>query len=407
MSRHLFIALVSILAIQSFAPAQAQAQVSSPYVNVLCLWNPGVSDYEIHVYRQPGQTLVHTITDPAITAQACTSDPGDLLNWVKHDLIDPSNGTWDGLNDMLHTQSDVFCPGPDFPTVISSLMASMSYHTQSGAPQAGLVVNYICPTTGGGTGGGTPSTPDISYSSETCDGGQTQASAWFDEATAIQMVNQGPSTSLRNHDTWQISLAGVAPPAASSAQIPSTSTHCSPEAVDAAQAYIQTNVGALNPADFGVDAWSCAEEDLVVAITQCTDHGTHSTYGYRVDCCPEPPSVTTTNFQTVHACLDGTTQSPMMTLANATLFMSGPTPVYNDPNTVCQNAEADALAWFDANLPSGTPPCYAGWGAAAGGDYVAGSYNFRWCTVTPASAQCGGHFRVSWSQEYQCTKLIP
>lgn len=401
MTRHILVALIAILFVQNFSPTTAHAQVSTPYMNVLCAWHPFIAgNYEILVYEQPGQTLIHTITDPAITSQACTFDEHDLLQWVQNDLT--SNGTLFGTNDQFDTQIDAFCPGPDVPS-INSLMANMTFHPRHGAPQAGLVLNYKCPVTGGGGGGGTPAVPDVTYTANTCGEPSTQVTVWFDEVAAVSMLELNNTITIQNHDAWQTSLIGVAAPAPINSFIPSSATHCDQELVDVAQAYVQDHISALNPADFGIDAWSCPTDDLVVAITQCTDHGTHSTYGYQIDCCPPAaPTIVTTNFTTMNACLFTNPQMPSMTLAQPTQFLSPAAPSYNDPNTVCQDAEADALAWFDDNLPTGTPPCFMGWGAAAGGTYVTGSFNFRWCTVTPGQNGCD--FNVSWSQEYQCMR---
>lgn len=402
MSRHIVVALVSIFFIQSIASTQAYAQVSNPYVNVLCAWNPSVGTYEIHGYRQPGQTLHFTITDPLITTQACTSDASDLLYWVQNDL--DSNGTWHGANDLLNTTSDVFCPGPDFPTVIGSMMASMSYHTQSGAPQAGLVVNYRCPVQSGGGGGSTPSIPDFTYTADTCNTPSPQALASFDGPTAVHMTHIGPSTN--NNDTWQVGLAGVSVPTSTSVDIPSYASHCDQEALDAAHAYVEGNLTNLNPADFGVDIWSCSTDDLVVSITQCTDHGTHSTYGYELDCCESnvPPDASWVG--TFHgACMSEPNMFPTpLTLENFTYLLSPTTPVYSDPLTVCQQAETDALTWFDSNIPLGNP-CFQFLGAPVGTNYVSGTYHFDSCSVMSSASiniNCPSGLYVRWRQEFAC-----
>lgn len=396
------ILLTGALALLCMAPAAASAQVSSPYVNVLCVVNPLTGDYTMQVYRQPGSNLVHTITDPAITTVACTNDAQDLLNWVHNDLV--NNGTWNGNNDQLEQGMDIFCPGPDDPTTIASLMANMSTNTQSGHPQAGLVINYFCPTTTGGGGGTPPVTAE--YTAELCEDGHSLASSWVSDPNAINMVNVGPSATA-GFDTWELALFGNASVPGVQTDLPSSVNHCSQDAADAAQAYLQANVGLLNPHDFGVDAWQCPVDDLVISVTHCDIGSGFANYGYRVDCCPPqiPPNAVFSS-NTMSTCIypEGHPNANIsVSLAFPTYFMSPMTPIYNDPNTVCVDLEADALAWFDANLPSGSPPCSGNWGAAAGGDYVSGTFSFANCGVTPNAQQCGkGGFQVRWRQQFAC-----
>ena len=401
MKRFLFTGALALLCL---APATTSAQVTSSYVNVLCVVDPFTSDYTVEIYRQPGSVFVGSITNTQLTNSICTHDEQDLFNWAVNDLT--TSGTMNGNDDTLGPVSDVFCPGPDNPTTIAQVMASMSFNTQTGDPQAGLVIDYYCPTSGGG-GGGTPTTPTATYDAEICEDGHVLASAAVDGPNSINMVNVGPS-STQGFDTWEFSLLNNNSVPGAQSDLPSTVNHCDMGAADAAQDYLQANVGSLNPHDFGVDAWQCPLDELVVSVTSCAAGNGFATYGYRVDCCPPqiPPNavVAGNNFSICLYPEGSAAANQSVSLRNPTYSMGPLAPIYNDPNTVCADMEADALAWFDANLPSGTPPCSNNWGAAAGGNYVPGTFSFVSCSVVVDQQQCRGDaLVVRWRQEFACT----
>lgn len=403
MTMYRFNLLLCALVFGSFAaPDEAHAQVSGPYTNVLCVWNSGTSAYQVHVVEMPAN--VTTITQDF--TGACSNDANDLLQAVKADLV--QNTTWAGLNDQLGSHHDLFCPGPDHPTLITQLMASMSYH-QSGKPQAGLVINHSCPSqTGGGTGGGTSVTPDQTYAYNMCAEGWSLVSVPHDDPFAVKMTTIGPSRASALDNTWAIELDGVRS-VLSLVDLGNHVDHCDAAAASAAQDYMQANVGSLDPQDFGWDAWQCPEEDLVVTVTECKDNGTDSTYGYTVDCCPPVVPADAVWGGTSHgACVATPDDVPFhygpLSLSSFTNQLAPATYTYTDPLTVCQQAEQDALQWFDANLPQGNPPCFQTFGAPIGSNYVPGTYHFTSCTVSPSQPgqNCGSGFYVQWRQEYAC-----
>jgi len=397
--------LLSVLALSVLAvPGIATAQVSSPYVNVHCVWVPAGSTpghYQANVYRHPSPGLVAVITDPVFVSNACTGVPSDLLDEVLDDL--QNNGTFNGQADQLVSGSDVFCPGPDNPTVITSMSASLSTPSPYGPDQTSLVISYTCP--GATTPGATPYTPTATYNEPICDGGEVQAAASSIDPMAVQMTRIGPSQWLWGADSWRVELAGSMALAPSNMDMLSSHGHCDPGSANTAALYLQNNIASLDPHDFGVDAWACPVDELRASVTSCTDHGTHATYGYRVDCCP-PPTTTAWAINGFGACLypDGHALAyGSVDLAYATSFLGPAHPTYNDPLTVCADMEADAQTWFDTNVPTGNPPCTPSAQAAAGGTYVPGTFHFTTCTVTPDTAQCGpGGFQVDWQHQLQC-----
>lgn len=379
-------------------PEEAQAQVSGPYTNVLCVWNGGTNAYQVHIVEMPAN--ITTITQD-FTGD-CTNNANDLFQAVKADLA--QNTTWAGFNDQLGSQQDVFCPGPDNPIMFTQLMASMSYH-QSGQPQAGLVIDQLCPSnTGGGGTGGTSVAPDQTYAYEQCEEGSALISVAHDDPFAVRMTDTGPSSTSVIHNTWLVELnaaMSIATPVDLGTQI----GHCDAAAADAAQDYMQANVGSLNPQDFGWDDWQCPEDDLVVTVTECKDNGADATYGYTVDCCPPPTPVGTTASMSHSACLypASTPLFPSIGLWFSTYQPSTVLPHYHDPATVCQAMEADTRAWFDINVPStalNSLFCNMNWGANQGGTYVPGTLRFSSCTVIPGN--CYGGDEVRFWMEYAC-----
>ncbi len=399
MTMYRFNLLVCALVFGAFtaAPEDAHAQVSGPYTNVVCEWNTGTSAYQVRIVGMPANNAV--VTQDFVND--CTGDPNDLFQAVLADLN--QNSTFAGQNDQLGSQQDWFCPGPDNPSLIGNILTSMTY-SHTGHPQAGVIIDHTCPGQTGGGGGGTGGPPDHTYTHEVCEDGWPMTSVAHDEDSAVKMTNTGSSSSSTMNNTWNIELDGVRS-MLTQVDLGSHIDHCDAAAVSAAQDYIQANVGSIDLQSDG----QCPEEDLVVTITQCTDNGTDSTYGYAVDCCPPViPADAVWGGTSNGACVASPDDIPFhygpLSLSSFTNQLAPATSTYTDPLTVCQQAEQDARLWFDTNQPTGNPPCFQTFGAPVGSSYVPGTYYFSSCSVSPSQPgqNCASGFYVNWRQEYAC-----
>ena len=383
----------------SLAPVQtAQAQVSANDVNVLCVWEPVYGDYAVMVYRQPGNTLVHTLPagDPK-AQQMCTNFPGDLTNWIWNDLL--TNGTavivangsgYGGANDQFDTANDVFCPDPIVgppipinPRVIGSVLESTAPPNKGVPEQTSAVVNYECPRAA--VVHTPPPAPTTTYTAYTCDDGFISASAAYYDNNAITLTQTGPA--------WQASASSVP---IQPITVPSGLNHCDAGVASVAESFLQDNVGLLNPHDFGVDIWNCRTEDLVVTVDTCDVQGNVSTYGYQLSCCDPCAS----GEAYLHLDFTSGVDSSGMALGLGTWDNSNGVPTWiptmdadvralvADRTTLDDNAfvAADFAAADAGTLAVGTPAPQAGT-AQSTTPYVVNLASYNPCTVPNVQAR--------------------
>lgn len=396
----------------TLAPAVSHAQVAFNYMNYYCLWDPSIHDYSITVHRFPGQTLVHTITDPAITSAACTADPTDLMTWIQHDLHNNGtwsislwpNGSWGQSNDQIDTQMDVFCPDVttvDYPTSLGSMYGTVYAPSYPGGnDQTSVNLNYACPDTPQNQGSGGGSTPvTATYAVTPCADGKVIGAILPDDSASIQQINLGSSTP--GLDDWQMNIQDQSGPYQWFSS-PAGTPHCDPSLMSQATAYLQGNLASVAAAAANVDATlSCDPGNTMeLYIDSCEERGDDSVYGYQVACCPET--------HVTHGMSTGTNcHSLCLPVAvNSVTHFYGPTsPVYTNPATACNDLITDTTAWMDSSGPGGpTQPwiCGPNWGVAQGGFYVPGSLNMTCNVVQASDPTCSGNARVDVCLTYQC-----
>lgn len=402
--------LVSIVCFACFAfltlvSTVSSAQVAHNYLNISCVWDPSARSYSILVDRFPGRQRVHRITDPSITSIACTSDPVDLMQWIQNDL--QHNGTWAvysgnyGItNDQLDTAFDVFCPdtfAPEDPTSIGSMMGTVyppSY--PGGRDQAGVVLNYTCPSTTYPPGSSPAVHVTASYATNTCANAQPAGFVSADDPMAVQMLNLGSNGN--GDDDWITRYRNQSGPT-SNYTFPSGTPHCDPALALLAGNYVQTQMNATSRKCRG-------GQTLQVAVDACVERGDDSFYGYQMNCCP---AVTTHGSSTGMNCHSLCLPVSVNTVTHG----YGPTgPTYQDPATACGDLAADTRTWMDLTIPGGpTQPwiCGPNWGIAQGGYYSSGSLNMT-CSVSSTSdmtcADVNGNpgSRIDVCLEYTCKR---
>jgi|GEM_PF-1485382 len=395
------------------APA-ADAQVTTNHLNVLCVWNPLQNDYEIKVYRNPGQVLTQTITDPSETGPACSAgSAGDLMNWIQNDL--QMNNTWNVVQytsggfglaaDQLYQDPDTFCPDVGGQTILPTAIASISgmvYPPNGPTPaQAGAVVNYFCPDN---SNPGGPYQPQATFPVDACVDGQFLASALPPDDVSVVMSNIGPVGGGTGMNAWSLQTSNGAYPQ-DTTQAPVSAGGCDPQLAALAQTYLQGQMPNINPVDFGVDAWTCDNENYEIYVDSCEVVGNDVVFGFEVHCCPtpDPDPVGTSGMNCHSVCMGSPGSYGAQSVAWATHHLGPTTPEYHDPTTICTDLPAATGAWLDANVPSGAPICGINWGTAVGGTYVPGTTTFPTCqVVNMADPQCGGLPRVDYCVQYNC-----
>lgn len=395
-----------------FAAQDVNAQANPTNMNVLCVYNPSIGDYQINIYRNPGQNHVHTVS-PAPTG-VCTANGGDLMNWIQQDL--QANGTWNvvqlpsggfGLGgDQIDTALDVFCPGPDNPSSVGGMQAHVYPPTAHNPhPQAGVVLNFTCPSVPTG-GGGTVPQPSATYPVDACVDGVHEVSTTVIDDAAASMTITGPVLIGSGQNNWQISTSGGFTPVQNTA-LPVSVNQCDADAAAAAEAYLQGQIGTMNPVDLGVDAFSCPSDELQVYVNSCEDHGTHGTYGFEIHCCPppDPDPVGTTGKNCHSVCMGPPGAGHALGVHSVTHGYGPNNPTFHNVPTVCQDLENATRTWMDTTVPGGpTQPwmCGPNWAPNQGGFYVPGTLNMTCGVQSTSDPQCGGSPRVRVCLEYNC-----
>lgn len=391
-------------------PAAAQAQVAYNYMNYYCLWDPSIQEYSITVHRFPGSTLVHQITDPAITHVACTTDTMDLMNWIQQDL--QANGTWtisqwpNGMwgqsNDQIETKDDVFCPdvsSVEYPTNIGTMFGTTYAPSYSGGNfQSSVNLNFGCPGAPQGSGSGGSTHVTATYTNSICDNGKLVATVLPGDDASIQAINLGSTGN--GLDDWQMNLLDQSGPY----RYFSTATgtpHCDMFQWAQSSNYLFAN-GATGP-NSNISALTAKcdpNQTMRFYVDSCEERGDDSVYGYDVVCCPPP--VVTHGMQTGTNCHSFCLP---VSVEQVTQGFGPNSPVYTDPNTVCGDLVADTTTWFQTTSPGGpTQPmiCGPNWGIAQGGWYVPNTLNMT-CNVSNTNdPTCLGGARVDVCLTYQC-----
>ncbi|MEL6179062.1 MAG: hypothetical protein AAFS10_08915, partial [Myxococcota bacterium] len=166
------------------ASGTAFANTTHGFMNVLCVWNPSTSQYDMVVQHNGSSTPLVTL---AGANSACSSGAA-LNNDIINDLT--LTGTLYGNDDVLYGVQDAFCPDGGGPVVNPTGLGSIQVHVYPPnpphvpVPQPAAALSFYCTYSSGGGGGG-GATPTTTYPINACTTANPEAIASINDPTAV------------------------------------------------------------------------------------------------------------------------------------------------------------------------------------------------------------------------------